>query len=288
LLEGFCVSRPHLCDELLKYNSESVGFAAACVSKNRDVAVNEPHVPFSLGGNAVILKGSCRRCAAEIAKCEQEIARKVLGEFRVHAGGQTRRPDERPTELPFTFSVADGELQTRVVPIADHPYFTPMPVWGLPGLLEGRLPTTQFQEHKAHVFYWVPPTIRETMGLSDGALGQLPFPEFRINHERYARGIAKIAYCQAVATLGLHGFRRLMLPDLILGRYPCVPHFVGCKLDDPPPPADRNTLHVIQICTENVNGIDLVVGAVRLFANSGVVDHGPPTYEVVVGAPRRR
>jgi hypothetical protein len=60
-----------------------------------------------------------------------------------------------------------------------------------------------------------------------------------------------------------------------------VPH----KPEDPPPPADRSTVHVIQITTQWVNGTLLVITTVRLFANSGVEHHGPPVYEVVLGAP---
>jgi hypothetical protein len=142
----------------------------------------------------------------------------------------------------------------------------------------------EFEHYKAHVFYWIPPNIKETLGLSDGDLAEIPFPEFRINHQYFARAIAKIAYCQAVAQFGLHSFRRLVLPDLILGRYPCIPHYVGCKIDDPPPPTARNVMHVIQVGHEVVNGLRLVIATVRLFANSGVEDHGPPIYEVVVGA----
>jgi hypothetical protein len=155
-------------------------------------------------------------------------------------------------------------------------------------LLKGKLPAREFEHHKAHVFYWLPPNIRETLGLEDGVLAEIPFPEFRINHERFARAIAKIAYCQAVTQFGLHGFRRLVLPDLILGRYPCIPYFVGCKLEDPPPPSERSALHVIEVGLEEVNGLQLVIATVRLFANSGVRDHGPPIYEVVVGAPPLR
>jgi hypothetical protein len=119
----------------------------------------------------------------------------------------------------------------------------------------------------------------------DGVLAEIPFPEFRINHEYFARAIAKIAYCEAVAQLGLHSFRRLVLPSLILGRYSCIPHFVGCSIEDPPPPSDRGALHVTQVGFQQIGRMRLVIATVRLFANSGIKDHGPPIYEVVVGAP---
>lgn len=264
----------------------SFGECIYCGKKASEVELIDEHIiPYSLGGNAVILDGSCKACATETTRAENEVGRKVLWEFRTHAKVQTRRPKERPTELPFTYAIAGGERQTKTVPIADHPYFTPMPVWGSPGLLQGKQPSAQFEHYKAHVFYWIPPNIKETLGLSDGELAEIPFPEFRINHELYARALAKIAYCDAIARFGLHKFRRLVMPDLILGRYPCVPYFVGCKLEDPPPPTARDVMHEITVRPELVNSVKLLVSRIRLFSNSGVQGHGPPVYEVVIGAP---
>jgi hypothetical protein len=42
---------------------------------------------------------------------------------------------------------------------------------------------------------------------------------------------------------------------------------------------------VITVDPETVNGIKLLVSKIRLFSNSGVEEHGPPVYEVVIGAP---
>jgi hypothetical protein len=261
--------------ELREY--ASFGECIYCGKKADEVELTDENiVPFSLGGNALILDGSCKTCARETTKIENEIGRKVYWDFRTHTKAQTRRPKERPTELPFVYSIAGGERQTKTVPIADHPYFTPMPVWGLPGLLAGKDPTCHFEHHKAHVFYWLPPNIKETLGLADGVLAEIPFPDFRINHHYFARAIAKIAYCQAVVQLGLHGFRRLILPDLILGKYPYVPHFVGSKIEDPPPPTAASVMHVIQIGFQEINGMRLVIATVRLFSNSGIETNGPP------------
>lgn len=264
----------------------SFGLCIYCGASGHDVELTDEHViPFSLGGNAIILDGSCKVCASETTKLENELGRKVFWDFRTHINSPTRRKKERPKELPFTFSIAGGAAQTKTVPIADHPYFTPMPVWGMPGMLEGRPSSAGFQEYKAHVFYWIPPNIKATLELEDGVLAEIPFPMFKIDHHRFARAIAKIAYCQTTAQFGLDSFDRQASVDLILGRCPNVPYFVGCKLEDPPPPADRSTVHVIQITTQWVNGTLLVITTVRLFANSGVEHHGPPVYEVVLGAP---
>jgi hypothetical protein len=115
-------------------------------------------------------------------------------------------------------------------------------------------------------------------------LAELPFPEFRINHEYVARAIMKIAYCQMIAKNGLDCFRRLATPAIILGRYPCIPYFIGCSIKDPPAPTDPSVMHVIQIGQQRIGRMRLVIVTVRLFANSGTDLNGPPIYQVIVGA----
>ena len=267
----------------------SFGECIYCGAKAGEVELTDEHiVPFSLGGNAVILRGSCKACAKETTKIENEVGRKVLWDFRTKIGEQTRRPKDRPKAGSFTVSINSAAREILTVPIPDRPFFVPMPVWGMPGLVTGAPPSAVFQEYKAHVFYWVPPNIRETLNLRHGDVAEIPFPEFRIDHEKFARAIAKIAYCQAVVKFGLRGFRRLVLPDLILGRYPSVPYFVGCPLANPNPPSDPKVKHVVQLSVVSRGPLKLMLGEVRLFANSGTAEHGPPVYYAIVGAPALR
>lgn len=259
-----------------------------CGASGNDTELTDEHVvALSLGGNVEILDASCKQCAKETSKCEQEISRNALYDFRTHTNIQTRRPKKRPRELPFSVEVEGDELKILTVPIQDHPFFTPMPVWGMPGLLRGTQPDAPWAiKDKAHLFYSIPDNISQTLGLEHGQKAEIRIPEFNINHERYARAIAKIAYCQAVIRYGLHGFRRLVLPQLILGQYPFVSYFVGSDPDGyPPPPLDRNVIHSIELEPVSIGNLRLIEAAVRLFANSGTADHGPPIYRVVVGAP---
>ena len=47
------------------------------------------------------------------------------------------------------------------------------------------------------------------------------------NLSAFARGLAKIAYCNAVMKYGqLDGFRHLATTDMILGRYPNIAYFI--------------------------------------------------------------
>ena len=117
----------------------SFGECIYCGTSADEVELTNEHViPFSLGGNVEIVDGSCRSCAAETAKAEEHVGRKVLWDFRIHTNAQTRRPKDRPSALPLRVAIKGGPLQTMELPVSDHPFFTPMPVWGLPGLLDRR------------------------------------------------------------------------------------------------------------------------------------------------------
>ena len=265
----------------------SPGECIYCGARADDVELTDEHIiPFSLGGNVEILKASCKPCAAITSDLELHLGRKVLWDHRVHAKMPTRRPKDRPETLSARVSVGFGKEQILHLPIQDHPYFLPMPIWGLPGALTGALPSALFPQEMVHLFYNIPPNIRETLNLSDGEIAQIVVPDLKIDSHKFARAMAKIAYCQAVIVYGLRGFRRLAITDIILGKYTCVPYFVGCETKNPPPPTGGKGLHMVDFRNVFIGGMALIVGSVRLFAHSGTADHGMPLYRVVVGAPR--
>jgi hypothetical protein len=159
-----------------------------------------------------------------------------------------------------------------------------MPVWGNPGLLTGALPVDIFPTQKAHIFEYIPETLRETLQLSERHSLQVR-ASGTINPATFARAVAKIGYCHAITRYGLDGFRKFILPRLILGQYPCIPHFVGCELVDPPPPDPKGRLHWVDFRTVRYGRLNLIVASIRLFAHSGVGQIGMPIYRVVVGGP---
>ncbi len=76
---------------------------------------------FSLGGNTWIDRASCLTCQRLIDPIERHLGHAVYGQYRIHAGVQTRNPRERPTELPATFRI-DGREVTMKLPIDHHPF----------------------------------------------------------------------------------------------------------------------------------------------------------------------
>jgi hypothetical protein len=264
----------------------SFGECIYCGASGDATTLTDEHIiPYSLGGNAIILRASCKSCAAETASIEQELGRKTFWDLRLNVREQTRRPKDMPKALPFDASIMDGGRERFIAEIADRPFFTTMPVWGPPTMLSGAVASDDFSTAKAHVFYWIPPNIRETLKLEPSDTAEIQIPDSKINIDKFARAIAKIAYCQAVVKWGLHGFRRLAITDIILGRYRFVSQFVGCQIADPDRPLPNNVKHLIRLSDEGIGSMRLLLAEVRLYGSSGTKSHGLPTYSVVVGAP---
>jgi len=263
-----------------------VGRCIYCGSDGGPKGLSDEHmIPFSLGGDAVLPKASCAACATETSKIELYLARHIFHGLRSHIGAPSRKKS-LPSTLSANISVGDQEGSYEFL-AADQPFALMLPTWDHPGIMRQAQPSEDFPGCNIRAYNFVPGHLRKILGLADNA----PDPIVRIssgtlNNILFARAIAKIAYCNVVARYGLDGFRPLVLPDLILGRYPCVPYFVGSDPGVPPPPSARNMRHAVEIATANGrDGLRFLVASVRLFAHSGTREHGMPIYRVVAGAP---
>lgn len=268
-----------------KVSVKGGGTCIYCGSDGGTDGLHDEHiVPYSLGGTAELLNASCSDCEAVTSYLDGYLANGTYKYLRVHSRAPSR--SGHPKVLQAHFGLPDGR---KVIDLAaqDHPYFLHMPVWYPPGLMRGIQPSPDFGDAKAHVFYWVPPNIRQILRLKDGEVAEIqdvtPMPNIRT----FARAIAKIAYCNAIMTYGLDGFRPLALPDLILGRYPNIPYFVGSDRTDPPPPERRGVLHVVTHTNATIGRLKYITTRICLFSHSGTDQNGMPFYEVVVGAEGR-
>lgn len=264
-----------------------LGRCIYCDSDGDPKGLSDEHlIPYSLGGDAVLPKASCADCARETSRIELYLARNIFREFRSHVGAPSRKKS-LPSTLLANLSVGDRELSHEFL-AADQPFALMLPTWDLPGIMRQVEPSADFPVCNIRAYNFMPGHLREILALADDAPDPIVhIGSGTINNITFARAIAKIAFCNAIARLGLGGFRHLVLPDLILGRYPCVPYFVGSDLSEPPPPNPRNVRHAIEIATANSRyGMRLLIASIRLFAHSGTREHGMPIYRVVVGAPR--
>lgn len=279
-------SATRLADDIQGKTYGPVGQCIYCGSNGGSDGLRSEHImPYSLGGNTELLAASCKKCEGVTSYLDGYLARSIYYHLRVHTGTQSR--SGHPDMLPAEIELREGSKKL-FLPTADHPFFLNMPVWGYPGVLRGLQPTPDFGDARAQVYWSVPPTMRQTLGLRDGEAVVVRDASRPINMPTFGRAIAKIGYCHAVAHYGLHGFRRLVMPDLILGKYPCIPYFVGGDTTLPPPPTPRGQMHEFQFIDINYRTLRLSTVVFRIFAHSGTKEHGMPIYRVVVGAPGLR
>ena len=248
---------------------EGGGTCIYCGSDGGADGLRDEHIiPYSLGGKTELLAASCSACEKITSYLDGYLANAIFKHLRVHSGVQSR--SGHPKRLPALVAVEGAERTLELEP-SSHPYFLHMPVWKGPGIMRGAQPTDGFGDAKAHLYWYVPPDIRETLNLRDAELAEVrnttPLP----NLPPFARAIAS-------------RFRPLMLPDVILGRSPCIAFLVGSDMSDPEPPDAPGVLHVIQHTNVTYRRLRLMTVRVRLFAHSGTPGNGMPFYEVVVGS----
>jgi hypothetical protein len=257
----------------------------------RDGLRSEHVIPFSMGGETEIKDANCVACQDTINPIDTHLAKVVFGDYRIHVDAPTRNPEDRPTTLPATFTVAGQEIK-RELPVKDHPYTLAMPVWGDPGFFRGAPIDALFPDIFVHAYHHLPENMHETLGVKEDD-PYMVWVNSRMNISLFARAIAKIAYCNTVIKYGLDGFRPLILPDMILGRFSGTSYFVGGPLDNPPPPFEKGGRHQIFFTELDSNpnhpsaysgALRLIVAGVRLFADSGHKEHGLPIYRVITGA----
>ena len=257
-----------------------------CGSDGGSEGLRDEHViPLSLNGDLVLTNASCRTCERAINPADTHLAKIVYWHFRLHTGAATRNPKERPATINATFEI-DGEQTVRELPAKDAPFSLAMPIWGDPGFFRGVPIDAPFPEPSFHIYHWMPADLSERLGLEQDAEFKV-WSGGRINPELFARAIAKIAYCHMILKYGLRGFRRLALPDIILGKSTATAYFVGSPLRDPAPPSPKGEMHRVQISEGRAldGQLRVYLVHVRLFANSAYLDHGMPWYTVLAGGP---
>jgi hypothetical protein len=265
-----------------KVSVKGGGVCIYCGWDGGEKGLGDEHcVPYSLGGTTELLKASCSDCEAVTSYLDGYLANAIFGHMRVHMGLQSR--SGHPETLPATIELAEGQ---RAVDLAtgDHPYFLNMPIWRPPGFMIGRQLSEDFGNPGRFTYWYVPPNLRDVIGLKDGDIARVIDTSHPHNLGTFARGLMKIAYCHAVMKYGLDGFRPLAARDIILGRYPNIAFFVGSDPTTPSPPYPRGQQHSVSLGSITYTHTKFLTATIRLFGDSGAGDKGMPFYTVIYGS----
>jgi len=250
-----------------------VGHCIYCGGQQGDLS-DEHVIPLSLGGNYILDEASCRACSEITGKFEGQVTRGFMFEARVAANFPTRHRRKRPSHLPLKYRRADETVEVHV-PAGEHPGMLHLPLLGRAGILAGR-------SHSPHLLVDGFETLR--FGVDPvGTLLRLQAHELTMTVKwevtAFARMLAKIAYCAAVASLGPLERSRVPILPMILGTADASSHWLGS--------ADFN-LEVEKEMPQHAIGFSIVsddrnpdhkllVAKIKLFCRSGATG-----YEIVV------
>ena len=243
----------------------------ACIYCGRKdtVRTDEHVVPFSLGGQHVLLDASCNSCADITKRFEQDVAREMWGDARKSYNAPTRRKKQRKTHIVLTDP--DNQQRTVKVPYSEYPAAMVFYKMHRAGLLEGMPDTVDMSA------MWQFVAVCDTAKAKEfeQRFGIKLTAKFRHVSDSFARLLAKIAYCHTLCALEPGDFRPICLP-YILGERRNPSFVVGGTFDLAPPDRDHgyalNTMGFIE--ADRL----MLMAEIRLFANLHT-----PTYHVVVG-----
>lgn len=225
-------------------------------------------MPYGLNGSWTLLRASCNRCTDITHRFERDTLRGLFPTIRAVLAMQTRRPHERPRTLPLVLE-SHGARRIVDVPSSEFPLYLPTPVLLPPGAVTDRprAPGVSVQLQFIHAAGPSFESISQRYGDIDFIGARLTF-----SPEKFARTLAKIAFCAGVYTLGLSPLRQSPIRKVILGEDRCLSHWVGSWTGEPVNQAKG--LHAMQIRASGSN-IHVIL---RLFAQFGA-----PEYHVVLG-----
>jgi len=183
---------------------------------------DEHIIPFGLGGELVLPKGSCEKHRKATSKVEDFVLRQYLCPLRSHLGLPSRKPHLRPDGYPLILKRGAHSWKQKVS-LKDHPGMVRFVIFDPPGRVAGRLPvqeTYSFRLTTAQIF----PDVDQRLA----RLGADGFEDnVNVNAMALARVVAKIAHAFAIAELGVDAFEETYLNDLISDGAPDWTYWVG-------------------------------------------------------------
>ena len=183
---------------------------------------------------------------------------------------QSRRRDKRSPTVPLIVH-RNGVKETIQVSRTEYPTYLTTPLFPPPAVFWSNSPVRGVFVN-LDTIHLAGPTFRE-------ASKQYPGADFVGSHtnfsaEDFARTVAKIGFCAAVAALGLAAFTHTQIRKVILGSDPCIGYWVGSWYGEPV--NGTHGLHEIRVrCSQPDSQIHAFV---RLFAQFGA-----PEYHVLLG-----
>ncbi len=260
---------------LKKY--QSPGKCIYC-GKKEDLS-DEHIIPYALGGNLILEKSSCPKCAAKTSGFELTCLRTMYGPLRLLYGLPTRRPQKRPKKLPLKVKFSPDETEHQIVMMDQekYPFIITFPYFEKLGIINGdQIHQSGGPKSKR---FWIKGAspYHSFHGLMRQLLYELKayevFPESKADVPAFCKLLAKIAHSFAVAEIGLSKFNSFLEPIIVEEQLSHCMHYIGSMGNNEPP---ENILHDLKVL--ELNNINAIFIKIRLLCKLGT-----PTYIVAVG-----
>lgn len=252
----------------------TIGKCVYCGSTND---LRKEHVlPYGLGGDILLLKATCKSCAAVTSAIEGRLLRGHWRAYRKLLGLTTR--SKYPTHYPVKVKTAEAKSAPGLVASDQYPVLIVLD-FDPPSILSGRVRTELPFATKAFMKLIAPMPSTVLVDGQARQLGPREQIEFPIEFDAadFVRLLAKVAHGYAIYRRGTAACSEYFLPKYILGTGEGLLTYVGRsssaiivdRLPDTGLHAMLDTVH---------DGYLSVY--VQLFRDEGDL---PPIYEVVVG-----
>lgn len=249
-----------------------VGQCIYCASRDYGSLTDEHIIPDGLGGDLILPKSSCTRCARPIHQFETGLMKSTLHDVRGSFGIRSRKRRKHRDNQQALFDRMGHETKSPFG--SESPWAMIQSVTGQrPGIMLGHAEDFESQVYMQAIWPRDNQTRLEKIGASSLA-------EQKLHKDWWFKSAAKIAHAFAAAKLGLDAFKPI-LPDWFTGRSQrSLTYAVGTS----GPQDEVDCIHFVELYTDVIwQGQPNVprgyyFADVRFFAN--VLSH---TYTVVIG-----
>ena len=204
-------AEPTVRNSRVSHGHTKIASKGACIYCGRkDTRRTDEHVvPFSLGGQHVLLDASCDSCADITKRFEQDVAREMWGDARNSFNAPTRRKKQRKTHIVLTDP--DNSARTVKVPYSEYPAAMIFYKMQRAGILEGVPHTVDLSA------MWEFVAVCDTAKANEfeRRFGIKLTAKFRHVPNSFARLLAKIAYCHTLCALEPGDFRPICVPYIL-------------------------------------------------------------------------
>lgn len=238
-----------------------------CIYCGSTEGLTDEHIiPFAMGGDLVLPKSSCKKCASMTSLFERRVLRGFMYQGRVLSKLPSRRKKSQPKSFETHFILGNNKVFSKDVLIENGISVIHLPAFIKPGFLEGRVNKDGISIAAFdNLYIGTDPT---TLLLNNSATG-IKFKTI-IEWKEFCQLLAKIAHGHLVSKIGFFPLNESPILPLIFGSKVDFGTWIGSD-EVPLFATESKALHVIgTIDAHDENGRIMTSVIIRLFNSWGM------------------